>query len=221
VEEVSGGARVSLANPDQIPHDLWAEGRLPNLPRVTQLTILLAGFDLTFEFASPDTIAVRPIRGDERWQQAYRLPSARAALVNEIQSAFPHAVLTVDGGELHVAGMMEEHEVIREWLQRGRRPEAVVGSVPTGERVDPDSLSRRYTLRVVRRPLGDVLREIERSTPYRFVYDRERMTRAGASLHELTSFDVVDADIDGLVQALLKPAGLRAERKGTTIEITP
>ena len=38
-----------LANADAIPHDLWSAGELPELTLAEQLTVLLVGFDLTFE----------------------------------------------------------------------------------------------------------------------------------------------------------------------------
>lgn len=47
-----------LANPDAIPHDLWAAGKLPSLPLADDLSLLLFGFDLTFEFV-PDGRQIR------------------------------------------------------------------------------------------------------------------------------------------------------------------
>ncbi len=45
-----------LANQDAIPHDLWAAGSLPPFPLAEQLTVLLIGFDLTFELRPQDRI---------------------------------------------------------------------------------------------------------------------------------------------------------------------
>jgi type II secretory pathway component GspD/PulD (secretin) len=39
-----------VANPEVIPHDLWAAGELPEMPLAEQLSVLLIGFDLTFKF---------------------------------------------------------------------------------------------------------------------------------------------------------------------------
>ena len=38
-----------VAEPERIPHDLWAAGELPELSVAEVLTVLLIGFDLTFE----------------------------------------------------------------------------------------------------------------------------------------------------------------------------
>jgi hypothetical protein len=43
-----------VANADAIPHDLWSSGQLPELSLPDQLTILLVGFDLTFELRPQD-----------------------------------------------------------------------------------------------------------------------------------------------------------------------
>lgn len=43
-----------VINPDAIPHDLWSSGHLPALSLSDELTILLIGFDLTFEFRPQD-----------------------------------------------------------------------------------------------------------------------------------------------------------------------
>lgn len=58
------GAR--LANPDDIPHDLWSAGALPAMRRADQLTLLLVGFDLTWEIDPDDRRAWRvvPIGAD-------------------------------------------------------------------------------------------------------------------------------------------------------------
>jgi hypothetical protein len=52
-----------LANQDAIPHDLWAAGSLPPFPLAEQLTVLLIGFDLTFDLRPQDrTIQVVPMK---------------------------------------------------------------------------------------------------------------------------------------------------------------
>jgi hypothetical protein len=45
-----------LAKADAIPHDLWSAGSLPAFPLAEQLTVLLIGFDLTFEVRPNDRI---------------------------------------------------------------------------------------------------------------------------------------------------------------------
>lgn len=54
------GWRVAAA--DRIPYDLWAAGELPTLPLADQLTLLLVGFDLTYQVQlDKRTIEIVPI----------------------------------------------------------------------------------------------------------------------------------------------------------------
>jgi hypothetical protein len=51
---------------DRIAHDLWPAGELPEMALAEQLTVLLVGFDLTFEIrANERAIAVVPLEGRE------------------------------------------------------------------------------------------------------------------------------------------------------------
>jgi hypothetical protein len=53
-----------VANADVIPHDLWSAGELPGLTFAEQLTVLLVGFDLTFELRPNDrSIEIVPLKG--------------------------------------------------------------------------------------------------------------------------------------------------------------
>jgi hypothetical protein len=52
-----------IANANAIPHDLWSAGILPGLTFAEQLTVLLIGFDLTFEPRPADRlIALVPLK---------------------------------------------------------------------------------------------------------------------------------------------------------------
>jgi hypothetical protein len=53
-----------LKSADVIPHDLWSAGELPGLTLAEQLTVLLIGFDLTFELRPNDhSIEIVPLKG--------------------------------------------------------------------------------------------------------------------------------------------------------------
>jgi hypothetical protein len=214
VEEVCRRAQVTLANPDAVPHDLWAGGALVNVPRVTQLTILLAGFDLTFSCDSQGVVTLRPVHPDELWEQSYRVPPGGRRLADEIKSQFPDATFEVDAARVRVTGFIEDHEAIRQWLQTGRpaaedRPRSNTARQP----------ERRFTMRVVRKPLRDVLRAIEKETELRIAFNDSSKEQAEASLDQLISFEVREVEIDELMKAVLGPLKLDFRRDGTNIEI--
>jgi hypothetical protein len=50
-----------IDNAAAIPHDLWAAGELPSMPLADQLSVLLAGFDVTYRVdAATKTIEIKP-----------------------------------------------------------------------------------------------------------------------------------------------------------------
>ncbi|MCC7473998.1 MAG: STN domain-containing protein [Pirellulales bacterium] len=49
VVDLVARTKWQLADSERIPHDVWAAGQLPEMGFAEQLTVLLAGFDLTFE----------------------------------------------------------------------------------------------------------------------------------------------------------------------------
>jgi hypothetical protein len=215
IEGVCRQAKVSLANPELVPHDLWAAGALPGLARSTQLTILLAGFDLTFTCSHPGVLTLRPVRGDELWEQSYRLPPGKDGLVEEMRRQFPDAAFRIEASRLSVQGLLEDHEAIRRWLQAGRP----VPAEDTATQVD-GPLNQRFTLRVVRKPLGEVLRAIERETTLRITLNDGGIEESEAPLEQLVTFEVRDVDVDGLMKAVLAPLGWTYRRTGASIEVS-
>ncbi|HEX4415094.1 MAG TPA: STN domain-containing protein [Lacipirellulaceae bacterium] len=77
-----------LANPEAIPHDLWAANELPEMSLTEELTVLLIGFDLTFEF--------------ERDQQLVRIlplsPGVAPAVKKTVRSHTPSKATTHSAG---------------------------------------------------------------------------------------------------------------------------
>jgi hypothetical protein len=61
---------------EKLPHDLWSAGRLPELALAEQLTVLLIGFDLTFEIRPKTfTIVIVPLEKNAAIQHATVAPS--------------------------------------------------------------------------------------------------------------------------------------------------
>jgi hypothetical protein len=72
---------------------------------------------------------------------------------------------------------------------------------------------------VVRKPLGEVLKEIERATQLRIVFDEALHEDSADVTDELVSFEVRDVDLDGLLKAVLEPVGLQHRREANVIRI--
>ena len=117
------GWRVS--NPERIPHDLWAAGAFPELTAVEQMTLLLIGFDLSFELRPSDRtieiVALEPIASPQPRTEprppapkARRAPSAtgkRQVYTLRVQEKPVGAVLRELGKRLHWSVQIDEAEI--------------------------------------------------------------------------------------------------------------
>ncbi len=201
-----------VAGVERIPHDLWPAGELPALGLSDQLTVLLIGFDLTFE-AKPaeqtlEIVPLRPVTLNRR----YRLHgefSNPDALLRQI----PTAQARVEGQTISVDARLEDHEHLAEIL-RGRAAQARDGPA----RRNPKQV---YTLRVQEQPVGTVLNELSTRLGWSIEINDEAIRAAGLSLEKRVSFSVANSDEDALLDALLRPAGLDYRREGEKVLIVP
>jgi hypothetical protein len=78
-----------------------------------------------------------------------------------------------------------------------------------------------FTLRIENQPVGRVLEQLGQRLGWKLSIDTGALRAAGRSLDTRVSFQVENADEDRLLAAVVAPAGLRAERDGRTVRITP
>src|SRR5690606_15029045 len=63
VEELAQSLGVRIENPNDIPHDLWRKGEFPAMAPADWLTLILAGFDCTWQVDSRGTtLRIVPIQ---------------------------------------------------------------------------------------------------------------------------------------------------------------
>ncbi len=201
-----------IGGAEHIPHDLWPAGELPALALSDQLTVLLVGFDLSFEAkpAEPtlEIVRLKPLTLNRR----YRLPgefSNPEALLRQV----PAAQVRVDGETISVDARLEDHEQFAELL-RGRAPRARRGPARQNSK-------QVYTLRVQEQPIGAVLDELGARLGWTIEIDRDAVRAAGLSLDTRVSFSVANSDEDELLDALLRAAGLDYRREGERLRIVP
>ena len=142
---------------EQIPHDLWPAGDLPPLGFAERVSLLAAGFGLTFEF-SPDGSAVRfiPVPDEVALTRRYKSGSNGDRLATQFAERFPDAKVRADGDELEVVGLWEDHDQISRIL-RGetiRRPAAVPGATA------PADGATVYTVKDTSAPAGLILKQL-------------------------------------------------------------
>ncbi|HEX2476289.1 MAG TPA: hypothetical protein VHK01_16175 [Lacipirellulaceae bacterium] len=201
-----------IGGAERIPHDLWPAGELPALGLSDQLTILLIGFDLTFEAKAAEQkleiVPLRPVTLNRRYRLQGELSNPDSLL-----QQVPAAQARVDGETISVDARLEDHERLAEIL-RGHTARARGGSArPKSKQV--------YTLRVQEQPVGAVLNELGARLGWSIEIDHEAIRAAGLSLEKRVSFSVANRDEDALLDALLRPAGLDYRREGEKLLIVP
>jgi len=210
LERLTGEAGLQLEGIEQVPHDLWPEADLPPLTFSQSLSLVLAGFQLTFEYA-PESSAVRLKPLPAKASIARRIPmrGSPAAVGAEIRRRFPDARFTIEAGHVVVDSTVEVSDGIRRLLagvsSRPKPPPAKT----TGE--------KRYTLRVQDQSLGAVVAAIAKEVGVELRFD----PRIEDMRDKLVWLDVQDVTLDRLLQTLLKPGGLTYRLDEQTLEIRP
>jgi hypothetical protein len=78
-----------------------------------------------------------------------------------------------------------------------------------------------FTLRVAEQPVGKVVEKIAQQLHLELVVDQVAIQAAGQSLDERVSFEVKNADLNGLLDAVFQSTGLTYERSDTRLTIKP
>ncbi len=210
LERLAADAGLQLVGLEQIPHDLWPEADLPPLTFAQALSLILAGFDLTFEYA-PDGTAVQlqPLPASASILRRIPLRGSPAVVGAEIRRRFPDARFTIEAGAVVVDASVETAAAIRRMLE----PPAPRPKLPTAKA----KVEKRYTLRVQDKSLGAVAAAIakEIGVELRFAAGAEELR------DKLVWLDVKEATLDQLLRTLLDSGGLTYRLDQQTLEILP
>ena len=197
-------AEIDTANLDQIPHDLWAGNQLPALPISHRLTLLLAGFDLTYKYdKARDRLEFTPLPLSPAITRRYTL-RGKSALVAQLKRRFPDIRLS---GPTMV-GPLEAHQQLRLWLT-GRKPAA-----PRPGPLDAQQIIfQKLTLRNV--TATQALQALCRQAKWTLHFDPE----VGEQRQSLVNLVGEQVPLPQALNDLLKQAGLQAQRKGQQLHV--
>lgn len=213
VEQLCREVHRSIENPEQIPHDLWPAVELPPLPWSDRLTLVLAGFGLTFELNAPgQSIRLIPMPEGNVIERRYRPPGAAGSLSAQLKRVLPDAKIRVENGHFIVTSHQEDHEKI-ERLIAGQpirsAPQAKAKTAkPAGELV--------LTLSVREQPAGAVARTLAESLGKRLIYDESVVEK----LKTPVTIDLKDATPARVLDATLHPLGLSYDLSEKELTIT-
>jgi hypothetical protein len=208
IQSLADEAGLRVEGLEQIPHDLWPEVDLPPLTFAQSLSLILAGFELTFEYA-PDGSAVqlKPLPATASITRRIPLRGSPGGVGAEIRRRFPDARFTIEAGSVVVDSTVEVSAAIRRLLDgTSSRPKP-----------PPAQAEKRYTLRVQDKSLGAVAAAVakEVGVELHFAPGAEELR------DKLVWLDVKEVTLDQLLRTLLEPGGLTYRLDEQTLEIRP
>jgi len=220
--ELSTSVGAKVKNEHSVPHDLWPARDLPAMAAIDRAVLLLAGFDLTCRVSKDGSqLQVTPIARPVAVTQEYRVPNSRSAAFSAAVAELSDAKSTGEGSRPTVTARVEDHERLRATLS-GRPTGAVAAAAAmrtAGEKASGSPLEdRRFTLTIENKPLAPVLNQLAAQLNLQLEWDAA-IPDAAAGRNALVSCRVEKANLDGLLKALLKPAGLAFDRQESRVSI--
>jgi len=199
-----GGVRV--ANPELMPHDLWPTASWPAMHWTERMTLLLAGFDLTYEADGASSIRLVPVPEELVSEKTYTPRGDADQAAADLRRHVPAAKIVVEGRTLRVSAASEDHDRIHRLLQ---------GESVTTTKVTPGQ--KRYTLTVENKPAGAVVKTIASQLGKKLKVD----PALAEKLETEVSLKVQEVPLDELFAKTLGPLGLTFRLTDDSLEIVP
>jgi hypothetical protein len=215
LEQLARECHIGIQGADRIPHDLWAAADLPPMNFCDRLTLVAAQFDLTFKIdPSGARVELVPMPATVEIRRDYAIHVGGAKEINALVASFKELLPGVDiryrDGALTVRGLAEDQDFVASLLAGDKAKRAPA----------PES-EKRYTLSVVSTEVGKLIGALGRRLHLDVQFDDAAIAAAGLSLKTEVKLSVKLVDQDQLLHAVLDPAGLTFDRRGTTILVRP
>lgn len=225
IEKLAG--EISAQSPDLafFPHDLWPASEWPAMSAIDRLTLLLAGFDLTFDLTLDENAAARqsglvlrlaPMPAEVLARREHRAIGDGQRTLERLRELFPEAQIRLQQGKLEVLASAEDHEAIDRALRgespSGRPTARTSGRPPAASAAGAE---KRYTLKTPAQPVGGLAKALGKQLGLEVTLDRSAESRLATPV----AIEVREATLEELLDALVAPAGLAYELDGRTLVI--
>lgn len=211
VAQAAREARVRVSGGELLPHDLWAAASLPPLPWSDRLSLVLAGFELTYVLA-PDGTAMRLVPLPERpvVSRTLTVPASAEEHIDDLAKQFPEVNWQRQGRRITLTGRLDQLEAIANQLTGTGGPNTARTGGPNraGE--------RRYTLEVKQVPAAAILAELVR----RDSLELKTTLEVDQALRQTVSLKVNEVTLRELLDKTLQPVGVRYVLEGKRLELS-
>ena len=207
VVSIATEADFEIMNPEAIEHDLWGPMSLPKMALSDRLTLILAGFDLTFHVESDGKrIELRQAPDRVRYE---RLHVLRAGVsrpdVADFEKQIPDAKLVLSGSQVRATATALEHQKLHDTLTLVKKPKQVA----------PTPSNKVFTLTVQQQVAIHVLRSVAEQAGYSI----RETEKSPETLAKRISFSVEKVSMDSLVKQISNLTGAKVRVEGKVIII--
>jgi len=205
LEQQVRAAGLMLDPTVHLPHDLWKEQTFPPLDFAQRLTIVLAGFNLTFHLdLASRQVHLIPLPARVSLTRSYTKQLSAANLA-KVKKRFPQLIIKQTGNRLEAQGSYEDHELLSRLL--------------SGETIRTSTAKpgeKRFTLRVMKAPAAAIIDSVVQQQQWTVRFEPEIATR----LKTLVTLNVTEATLSELLEKTLDPLGLTYQLKDQQLTIT-
>lgn len=203
VRKLCAEAGLKIPAAEFIPHDLWVAANYPPMTLPERLTLVLAGFGLTYKI-DEETLQVhlQRIPRAVAIDRSYRTRVNVQVIIPVLKKEYPGAFIRGEDKDLRVRATIEDHWAINAYLNPSSQPK-----LKDGEQV--------YSLAVKEQPLGKLVEQIAERLGVTVKFGE------GARLltDERVSFTVTNVTLEELFQAAVRPANLSATLEDNVVTI--
>ncbi len=163
-------AGAAITNPEFIPHDVWADGRLPRMSFAEFATVILNQFNLTFQLAGDRAeLTLIPVDPDEIMEHRYVVGSKlKTSVATDWQNRSPDVDIQWIGSNATVTTTLQQHAALNSVLQELKYSVSISNTTP-----DSSIRTTNYELKEKRATIRQLIETFRRAKVTIEVVDEE------------------------------------------------
>ncbi|MDA7951588.1 MAG: hypothetical protein MPJ24_08875 [Pirellulaceae bacterium] len=217
LERIAKKQGFTVTNLDLVPHDLYPETDLPPLDFTEKFSLLLAGFDLTYQLnPAQKSITLKPIPSPLTLTKTFSLRQKNSPqeIASFLKETYPLATIELNGKKIRVTSTLYTLDKVGAHLSDLAKQEN--GKITQQNSSSNETARKTYTITVKNQPALAVLGAITSQTDYTYTI----APKLQPLLQTHISFSAEKANLDRLLRETLSPVGLRFHLDGKKIVIT-